>query len=107
MAWGYGPFDNKDARDWLEGIRSYVVFAVTKGANHEAPVPATYLEARAAGELILRTMDVFPWEKDLIRLAIDALDRMVADERFMAEWNCGEVFKEMVLGQRTALVRLL
>jgi len=102
--WGYEPFDNDGAADMVAGLWEPV--RKLKASGNRAS--AYYDEARAAIELatVAAGTDILGGPSSL-QLGIDALDRMLADEKWIGSAREPEELRASILRQRRRVVRAM
>lgn len=86
-AWGEGPFDNDSAADWFFGLDKTGLYPfIERGLNSEF-----YEEVRAAAWLLSQIGYNYVYNYDLrkyhINLAINKLEKILADEKWINTWS--------------------
>lgn len=102
--WGYEPFDNDDAADMIAGlwdpVRDLMKASGSKAIRH-------YYEARAAIELATVAAGTDILGGPNLQLGIDALDRILADEKWFLDAKDPEELRASILRQRRRVVRAM
>jgi len=102
--WGYEPFDNDGAADMIAGlwdpVRNLMKASGGKAIRH-------YNEARAAIELATVAAGTDILGGPNLQLGIDALDRMLADEKWIGSAREPEELRGSILRQRRRVVRAM
>lgn len=86
-AWGYEPFDNDTALDWIDRVCAKSFWDKVKSALEGKNLN----EVRAAGHLTFCLLNgcraVGPSEYDIRQIAIDALNRVLKDPKWLMSWD--------------------
>lgn len=102
--WGYEPFDNDGAADMIAGLLD-PVRKLLKASGDRAST--YYYEARAAIELATVAAGTDILGGPSLQLGIDALDRMLADEKWIGSATEPEELRASILRQRRRVVRAM
>lgn len=102
--WGYEPFDNDDAGDMIaclwDHVHRLLNAPICKANRH-------YYEARAAIELATVAAGTDILGGPNLQLGIDALDRILADEKWILDAKEPEGLRASILRQRRRVVRAM
>lgn len=102
--WGYEPFDNDGAADMIAGLLD----PVRKLLKASGGMASTYYyEARAAIELATVAAGTDILGGPSLQLGIDALDCMLADEKWIGSAREPEELRASILRQRRRVVRAM
>jgi len=97
-AWGYGPYENDSALDWLG---DNITDRVEKGLRSKDEA-----EVRVAAAVITDYLGKRDASDDLIDDAIEKLEQLLDNERWVGSWNEPKKIRPAIKRQISRLKRL-
>jgi len=94
--WGYKPWQNDTAADWLNGIRSIIYMGLSSKNDQEVIMAASVLD---------KLTDVFKWDAMLFGSAAEEIERIVKSD-YVEGWKSGKKIVDELKGMYDRLNKI-